>query len=199
MLTRVEGTGAAGRPRDRQRHAAVLAATREILASDGYARLTFSDVAQRAGVTRQLLHRWWSSKASLVAEALFSSPDTTWPLTYRGPLTSDLRAFLQALVDYACRADVQAGVNGLMSEAGPDTDLPGLETGLLAPLRASLAALIDQGVARGDVRADIDVTLTLNTLRGAVTMHLIADQTPPRVIVDHLTELMSWAFAAPDR
>jgi AcrR family transcriptional regulator len=172
----------------------VLAATRELLAEVGYPALTFSLVAERAGVTRQLVHRWWDGRPALVSEALFTAPDVTWPTAYDGPLEADLRTFVTALVDYACRDDVRAGVTGLMAETDVDTELPGLEDGLLRPLHASLAALVETGVARGDTRPGIDVTLTLNTLRGAVTMQLLADRTRPDVVIDHLTELTSWAF-----
>lgn len=175
----------------------MLAATRALLASGGYSSLTFSEVAQQAGVTRQLVHRWWPAKSALVSEALFTAPET-WPTAYDGPLESDLRRFLTALVDYACRDDVRAGVIGLMSDVESATELPGLEEGLLHPLEESLRALVEAGVARGEARTDIDVRLTLNTLRGAVTMHLLADLTPRDVIVDHLTDLAHGALLRRD-
>ncbi|WP_238429586.1 TetR/AcrR family transcriptional regulator [Frankia nepalensis] len=184
-----------GRPRDTRRHAAVLAATRDLLARGGYTALTFSDVAERAGVTRQLVHRWWPDRPALVAEALFTAPAAAdWPTAYEGPLAADLRRLLSAMVDYACRPEVRAGVLGLMADAVPSAELTNLEDGLLGPLRRSLGALVDAAVARGEARDEIDVGLTLNTLRGAVLMHLIADLTPPEVIVDHLTSLTLWAF-----
>lgn len=156
--------------------------------------MTFSEVARSAGVTRQLMYRWWPARASLVSEALFGSGLPSWPFGYPGPLDSDVRLFVGAVVDVASRADVRAGIVGLMSEADAATPLPGLVDGLLTPLRRSLGALIESGVARGDVREGLDVDLTLNTIRGAVTMHLIADQTPPKVVVDHLSQLLTWAF-----
>ncbi|MGE2691490.1 TetR/AcrR family transcriptional regulator [Mycolicibacterium pulveris] len=186
-----------GRRRDPQRHEAVLAATRELLDERGYTALTFSDVAKRAGVTRQLVYRWWAVKASLVSEALFASATPEWPTTFPGPLHTNLEIFVGAIVDYACRPDVRAGIAGLMADADADTALPGLVDGLLTPLRASLTALVDTGIRRGDTRTDIDIDLTLNTIRGAVTMHLLADQTPPDVVVDHVAQLMTWALTRP--
>ncbi|ODQ84804.1 hypothetical protein [Mycolicibacterium holsaticum] len=136
-----------------------------------------SDVAKRAGVTRQLVYRWWAVKASLVSEALFGFGTPEWPAAYAGPLGADLRMFIGAIVDYACGPDVRAGIAGLMADAYPDTPLPGLVDGLLVPLRASLTAL--------------------NTIRGAVTMHVLADQTSPDVVVEHVTQLMTWALTQP--
>jgi AcrR family transcriptional regulator len=175
----------------------VLAATRELLRRDGYARLTYSAVAQRADVTRQLLYRWWPLKNELVAEAVFTMADVTWPTAFPGPLDADLGRFVLALTDYACREDVRAGIVGLMSDPAPSSELPGLQDGLLGPVTASFQALIDAGTDRGDVRDGVDVVLTLNTIRGAVIMHLLADQTPPETIVEHLTELLTWALRAP--
>lgn len=156
-----------------------------------------SDVAKRAGVTRQLVYRWWAVKASLVPEALFGFGTPDWPTAYAGPLEADLRMFIGAIVDYACRPDVRAGIAGLMADAHPDTPLPGLVDGLLVPLRASLTALLDARISRGDTRTDVDIDLMLNTIRGAVTMHLLADQTPPEVVVEHVTQLMTWALTRP--
>ena len=143
------------------------------------------------------MYRWWPAKVSLVSEALFASGLPTWPTTYGGPLERDLRAFVQAIVDYACRDYVRAGLSGLITDATVDTPLPGLVDGLLDPLRASLAALVDAGTARGEVRRDLDIDLTLNTIRGAITLHLIADQTPPDVVVSHISQLMAWALRTP--
>ncbi|HET6153260.1 MAG TPA: TetR/AcrR family transcriptional regulator [Marmoricola sp.] len=168
-------------------------ATRELLAEDGYTALNFSLVARRAGVTRQLLYRWWPEKASLVSEAMFGSGVAPWPSDYSGDLLRDLRTFLQAVVDYACRPDVRAGVVGLMADADASTPLPGLVDGFLQPLHESLAAL----VAANDTRPGIDVALTLNTIRGAVVMHLLADQTPPDVVVAHVSDLMHGALRLP--
>ena len=125
---------------------------------------------------------------------MFTAPETAWPSAYAGPLADDLRRFLVALVDYACRDDVRAGVVGLMSDVDSAAELPGLEESLLHPLEESLRELVEAGIERGDARSDVDVRLTLNTLRGAVIMHLLADLTPRDVIVDHLTDLAHGAL-----
>src|ERR1700761_2847088 len=85
-----------GRPRDAQLHRAILAATREPLATSSYAELSMERVAARARVGKKTLYRRWTSKAPLVAEAVldaygrggsFAVPDT-------GDLRADLRRWL---------------------------------------------------------------------------------------------------------
>lgn len=44
----------------------ILAATSEVLARNGVTKLSLSDVAQQAGVSRPTLYRWFSSKEALL-------------------------------------------------------------------------------------------------------------------------------------
>lgn len=57
--------------RSRRTREALLAATREILESDGFAGLTMTAVAERAGVTRRAAYLHFASRAALV-DALFA-------------------------------------------------------------------------------------------------------------------------------
>jgi AcrR family transcriptional regulator len=43
---------ARGRPRDAQRHSAILAATRELILEVGYTQLSIDAIAKRAGASR---------------------------------------------------------------------------------------------------------------------------------------------------
>lgn len=57
------------------RRAAILGAARELVAEQGLNRTSISDVAQRAGVTRGLVHHYVGSKDALIAELLDGSID----------------------------------------------------------------------------------------------------------------------------
>ncbi|MFD9903639.1 TetR/AcrR family transcriptional regulator [Streptomyces sp. NPDC059063] len=59
-----------GRPRDPAIEEAILKATRERLATDGYTRMTIGDVVADAGVTRPTLYRRWPNKRELAVDAL---------------------------------------------------------------------------------------------------------------------------------
>src|SRR5690349_10214273 len=59
-----------GRPRSAEADEAIHDATAELLANDGYAGLTMSGVANRAGVSTATLYRRWSSKLELVVDVL---------------------------------------------------------------------------------------------------------------------------------
>jgi AcrR family transcriptional regulator len=59
-----------GRPRDATLDEAIILATRERLARDGYSRMTIGDIAADARVSRPTLYRRWSTKFDLVVDAL---------------------------------------------------------------------------------------------------------------------------------
>lgn len=191
------GPRPAGRPRDLERHRAVLTSTRAILVTHGYPGVTFAEVARTAGVTRQLVHRWWPTKAALVSEAMFAAETATWPSTFPGPLEADVRIWVDAMVGHAARPDVRAGVRGLLAEIGTSDTLPGLSKHLITPIRQSLESLLRAARARGEAHPGIDPTLTTETVTGAITMHLLLDRAEPAVITEHLTQLVTWAFRAP--
>src|SRR2546425_10207315 len=54
-----------GRPRSAEADAAIRQATVDLLVAEGYANLTMSGVAARAGVSTATLYRRWSSKVEL--------------------------------------------------------------------------------------------------------------------------------------
>ena len=63
-------TAAAGRPRDPACDAAILQATLDVFAEEGYAGVSIDGVAARAGVGKATIYRRYSSKAELVVEAV---------------------------------------------------------------------------------------------------------------------------------
>ncbi|MGI9623741.1 MAG: TetR/AcrR family transcriptional regulator [Acidimicrobiales bacterium] len=72
--------------------AAVLAATLEILANDGFAALTVDAVAERAGVHRTTVYRRWGTRERLVVDALASQGTTEIPIPDTGTIQGDTEA-----------------------------------------------------------------------------------------------------------
>src|SRR5580658_3505664 len=60
---------ALGRPRSEVARRAVLHAVDDLLVDVGYAAMTMKGIAERAGVGRQTVYRWWSNKAEILLEA----------------------------------------------------------------------------------------------------------------------------------
>ena len=54
--------------RNTKSHQAIVDATIELLGSEDYLAFSIEKIARLAGVGKQTIYRWWSSKAELVLE-----------------------------------------------------------------------------------------------------------------------------------
>ncbi|HEY0258807.1 MAG TPA: TetR/AcrR family transcriptional regulator [Lacisediminihabitans sp.] len=61
-----------GRGRSEQAREAVLRATRDLVAEEGYPRLTIEKIAARAKVGKPTIYRWWQSKNAILAECVLA-------------------------------------------------------------------------------------------------------------------------------
>ncbi|MCU1388480.1 MAG: TetR family transcriptional regulator [Ilumatobacteraceae bacterium] len=85
-----------GRPRSETADHAILAATLEVLAAEGYAGLTMASVIVKAGTSSATLYRRWPTKLHLVAAAL-ASLDSAVTHVDTGSLDGDITAFVDSL------------------------------------------------------------------------------------------------------
>lgn len=80
---------------------AILAAAIDLVGEVGYTRLSIEGIANAAGVGKQTIYRWWSSKGSLLFDAFlaFAGEGETAALPDTGDLAADLKLVLRATVD----------------------------------------------------------------------------------------------------
>lgn len=107
-----------GRKRDKGRTEAILKAAAELLVEVGFDRFRVQDVALRAGSGTGAIYRRWSTKESLIIDAIKIMP------TPVAPVTNDPIADLRALVAPKCKS----------AEQKPD-----LLPGLIAAMRSDSA------------------------------------------------------------
>lgn len=112
-----------GRPRSEQAREAVLQAVDDLLVDVGYAAMTMKGIAERAGVSRQTVYRWWSTKAEILLEA--SAADAREelaldPVGGRMSAEDDLTAYLDSLLHFLARSPAGAAYRALLGEAQHD-------------------------------------------------------------------------------
>jgi len=89
-----------GRPRSERSHQAIVVATLELLAEQGFQQLTMEQVARRAGVGKATIYRRWAAKADLVKDAIrYFSAELPVPDT--GTLAGDYAQLAQAVIAVA--------------------------------------------------------------------------------------------------
>ncbi|MCG5434401.1 TetR/AcrR family transcriptional regulator [Mycobacterium sp. MYCO198283] len=177
-----------GRPRDPQRHRAVLEATRDLLVLDGYEHLTLAHVARRARVSRPYVYQRWGSKFALVEEAIFAVYDRHPPVDPGRPFAQTFVELIATMVRIQSDPAFLAGLPGLVAEMVHRPDLVRrVEDRYVADVRALYVEAVAGGVAQGVVRPGVDGSALVDTVRGAVMMHTLANPTlTGDALVDHL-------------
>ena len=162
-----------GRPRSEASHQAIIRATLELLAEVGYGALTMEGVRTRAGVGKATIYRRWHSKEELVRDAIvflhdeFDTPDT-------GSLRGDYDALAAVVRASASRGGAATLMPRLLGEAVNDRELFAIfRANLVEPRRAALRTVLERAVARGEIRADVDLELMLDLFAGPAVYRLL--------------------------
>lgn len=176
-----------GRPPQPDLAAVVYRAVLTLLAESGYAELSMDAVATRAQVARLTLYRRWQSKPRLVAEAVVASLGSA-PAPDTGCTRSDLLEGVRTL-STAFKGRLGRVLPGLVAALAEEPSLArSFREQVLIPRRSSMAAALQRGIERGDLRPDLDIELALDLLAAplyyrALFGHArITSQTPADVV-----------------
>jgi AcrR family transcriptional regulator len=150
---------------------AIYAAALELVGEVGYAKTTVEGIAARAGVGKQTIYRWWSSKADVLLEAFLDlagqtaqdagqEPYATIPDT--GDLAADLKAVLRATVDELLDPRFEVPSRALAAEGLVNEEL-GREfvAKLLEPSLQLYVQRLRSAQKAGDVRPEVDPRIAL--------------------------------------
>jgi AcrR family transcriptional regulator len=155
--------------RSEQARLAVLEAADDLLVERGFGQLTVEGIAQRAGVAKQTIYRWWPSKTDILLEAFVTdaAEELTPPDT--GDLTRDLLGHLSALALFLTASDAGAVLRALLAEAQHDPHLAArLREEHLSHQRVRDRLPLERARQRGDLPADADLDTLVDRLVGPV-------------------------------
>lgn len=120
MLGGVDHVARLGRPRSEQARTAVLHAVDDLLLDVGYSAMTMKGIAERAGVGRQTVYRWWSTKAEILFEASVIDAAQELAVEPVSDLQIDATAFLARVVTFLTESPAGAAYRALLGEAQHD-------------------------------------------------------------------------------
>jgi AcrR family transcriptional regulator len=169
-----------GRPRSEPARHAILAAATDLLLARGLSAVSMDAIAERAGVSKATIYRWWPTKETLALDALqaqLTEPSPEPPDT--GSLAEDLRILLAGLTDRARGAPYARVIGALVTEAATDAAFGELyRARYIEPRRAQARAILRRAVARGDLPAGVDVEAAIDLLYGPVYHRLLHGHAP---------------------
>jgi AcrR family transcriptional regulator len=157
-----------GRPRSEQAEQAIIEATLELFAEQGFEGVCVEAVAARAGVGKATIYRRWPNKEELLLAA-FGSLKSPFP----EPAGVSVRDDLLAMVKVMCadKSDPRKARRYALL-LGEGEKYPRLmarykET-VVQPRRDAMRAVIRRGVQTGELRPGTDVEIAMLTLTGAI-------------------------------
>lgn len=162
-----------GRPRDPACDAAILQATLDVFAEEGYAGVNIDRVAARAGVGKATIYRRYSSKAELVVEAVRCGAHVDDRLPDTGDLRADLTSMMQPLIDRLRGDDAQL-LTTFALERLHDPELnEQFDRLVIGKKREHLRHLVSSAIERGDIPRDVDVDLIAEALPALIWHHAL--------------------------
>jgi AcrR family transcriptional regulator len=167
--------------RNSESHAAILAATVELLEEVGYRNLTIEGVARRAGVGKQTIYRWWAgSKAALVLEAFIGVSDERVPPPDTGSIQDDLLAILQPVfgLNKQFRTGTALANKTMMAEAQLNEGFHAIYVGLHRSWWAPMRTAVKRAIARGELVSSTDPGIVVDLLLGAAWYRLLLEHAP---------------------
>jgi AcrR family transcriptional regulator len=167
------------RRRNRKSHEAILAAALKLVKVRGYAAVTIEAIASEAGVGKQTIYRWWSSKASVVFEALSKTIKADAPLPNTGSLERDLEEFLLKMFVGLVKTGAGRVIASLFSEAQANCEFDSaFRSEYLGPRRDALRQILEKGKDRKELGPDVDLDLAIDSFYGSMWYRMLNPYAP---------------------
>ncbi|MFC7277065.1 TetR/AcrR family transcriptional regulator [Paractinoplanes rhizophilus] len=166
-----------GRPRSAQADEAILDAVLELLgAGHSVAAISIEAVAAKAGVGKATIYRRWPNKEALLVDAVASMKGPL-PEPTGQSVRDDLVLLVKANRTGRARRYGKVTVC-LMPEFVRDENLHSMYQAVIEPRRDLMRQVLRRGVANGELRADLDVELTLLMIAGPSMMQSLLHWNP---------------------
>jgi len=181
-MTTDAATGAPrrGRPRSEKAREAILNAAAELLLARGLGAVGMDAVAERAGVSKATIYRWWPTKETLALDALYHE----WaaarpPARETGSLREDLLSLLRPWVRLLRKRPYGRVIAALIAEAQADPAFAEqYRERFVEPRRDQARPLLTRAIERGELPATTDIELALDLLYGPLYHRLLHGHAP---------------------
>lgn len=156
-----------GRQRSEAADQAILTATLDLLAENGYGALTMAAVISRSGVSSATLYRRWPTKQDLVTGALASMHSEIVDID-TGSLDSDVAAMVRSTSEALSRRRPEIS-DDLAIELRRNPEFrAAINEKFVLPRRAVMAGIVERAVTRGELASDPGVEVATAFVTGPI-------------------------------
>jgi AcrR family transcriptional regulator len=186
-----------GRPRDPACDVAILQATLDLFAAEGYAAVSMEGVAARAGVGKATIYRRYATKAELVVAAVRQGALMDDHLPETGNLRADLVGMMRPLVDRLRGADGKL-LTMFAVERFRNPDLADeFDRSIVGKKREHLRHLVRSAIERGELPPSTDVELIAEAAPALLWHHALYGLPMEGDLLDRILDLVLPRAAPP--
>lgn len=162
-----------GRPRSEASRASILDAAYSFLRRFPVSGISTIHIAREAGVSSATVYRWWSTKEELLLDAFLHTADHELVLRCEGPPLERIREYALQVGRFF------TGENGIVVARllTAIQDNPSLRKQFLKrvyfPRDKEIRAIVDEAIKRGDLPADLKISVFLDSIIGPLLARLL--------------------------
>ena len=162
------------------------------LLREGRSRLSVAEVAERSGVHRTTIYRWWPTSSDLLREAL-TIHTARLHTPNQGSWEADVFALAHALSEFFSDP-LEMAMNATMA-SGSDPEGDEVQVEHWTPVMRELSQIADRARARGEIPDDADNETLMYLLVSPLLMHTMLFHSKPDVpLVERLATAVIRAF-----
>jgi AcrR family transcriptional regulator len=168
-----------GRPRSEKARRAILDAAAELLLLRGLDAVSMDAVAERAGVSKATIYRWWPSKERLALQALLEWSSAGTAPRDTGSLRGDLLALVRPWLREIRRRPFGRIIAALITQAQSDPEFAQVyRTHFVEQRREPMRSAFERAIARREVADDLDVEVAIDIIYGPLYHRLLHGHAP---------------------
>jgi AcrR family transcriptional regulator len=169
-----------GRPRSEAARRAILDAAAELMLTRGLTAVSMDAIAERAGVSKATIYRWWPTKETVALDALQAEWATARPRSRNtGTLRGDLLALLRPWVRRVGSRPYARLIAALITEAHTDPAFAAeYRERFVEPRRDQARAVFRRAIEAGEIPPDTKVEVAIDLLYGPLYHRLLHGHAP---------------------
>ncbi len=153
-----------GRPRSEETKNSILTAAYELLLENGFKTITVEGIADRAGVSKATIYKWWPNKASVVLDGFFAATETMLQVPDTGSIKDDLFIQVNNLASFLTSSKGKV-ITELIAEGQFDPNIAQeYRNRYFNPRRLISQHIFERGVQRGELKKELDIELCIDIM-----------------------------------
>lgn len=182
-----------GRPRSEKTRQAILTASYDLLLLNGFQSITVEGIAERAGVSKATIYKWWPNKAAVVLDGFFAATESMLEVPDTGSAKEDLLLQAGNLAAFLTSPKGKV-ITELIAEGQSDENVAEeYRNRYFNPRRLISKHILERGMKRGELRKDLDIELSIDLIFAPLFYRLLI--TGGTVDSAFVEQLISYALA----